>query len=117
VRSLCPACKQPADPPLHSLPPAAVEFIQQTPDATFHAAQGCDECKGTGYRGRTAIHEILVLDDAVRQAVAAGGDGPAIRNAALASGMKPMLVSGLEKAARGITSLREVLRVVPHAVA
>ena len=117
VRSLCPACKQPADPPLHSLPPAAVEFIQQTPDATFHAPQGCDECKGTGYRGRTAIHEILVLDDAVRQAVASGGDMAAIRNAALASGMKPMLVSGLEKAARGITSLREVLRVVPHAVA
>jgi len=114
VRVLCPECKEPATPDVHSIPPAAVAFIQQHPDVTFYAPKGCDACRGMGYRRRTAIHEILVPTDRVRQAVAAGGDRAAIHNAAVAAGVKPMLLSGLEKAARGITSIAEVCRVAPH---
>jgi len=114
VRCLCPTCRQEAAPPLHSVPPQAVEFISSHPDATWLAPKGCDECGGTGYRGRTAIHEILIPDDRVRQAVAASADLAALRNAALAAGMTPMLVSGLEKAAAGITSVQEVCRVAPY---
>jgi len=114
VRVLCPECKEEATPPLHSIPPAAVEFIEKRPGATFCAPKGCDACKGMGYRGRTAIHEILIPDDRVRQAVAASADVATLRNAALASGMRPMLLGALERAARGLTSIQEVLRVVPH---
>jgi len=117
VRVLCPKCKEEAKPALHSVPPAAAEFIQKLGDRPFYAPireKGCDACKGTGFRGRIAIHEILIPDDRVRQAVAAGSDVAAIRNAALAAGMRPMLQCGLEKAARGITTVQEVCRVVPY---
>ncbi|HUT35220.1 MAG TPA: ATPase, T2SS/T4P/T4SS family [Planctomycetota bacterium] len=113
VRVLCPKCKEPATPALHSVPPAAAEFIQAHPEATFCGPKGCDACHGVGYRGRTAIHEILVPDERVRQAVAASAELAALREAALAAGMKPMLINGMEKAAKGITSVVEVCRVVP----
>jgi len=114
VRKLCPECRRPAAPAPHCVPPEAVEFVRAHPEATFRAPKGCERCAGTGYRGRTGIYEILVPDDRVRQAVAASADVTSIRNAALAAGMKPMLTSGLEAAARGITSIREVCRVVPR---
>ena len=114
VRVLCPQCKKAAEPPLHSIPPEAVAFVQGLGQVDFYAPQGCEACKGTGYRGRTAIHEILVPDDHIRQAVAAGADRSGLRNAALAAGMEPMLINGMKKAARGITSIQEVCRVVPH---
>ena len=113
VRMLCPDCRKPSKPALHSLPPRAVEFVKSRGDATFYEPAGCGRCHGTGYRGRTAIHEILIMDDRIRQAVADSKDVSAIRDAAIASGMKTMLESGLEKAARGITSIAEVLRTVP----
>jgi len=114
VRVLCPKCKQEAKPALHSVPPSAAEFIQKLDDRPFYVPKGCDACKGMGYRGRIAIHEILIPDERVRQAVAAGADVAAIRDAALAAGMRPMLQCGLEKAARGITTIQEVCRVVPY---
>lgn len=113
VRILCGECKSKKQPALHSLPKEAVEFIEDSKRAAFHAPGGCDACKGTGYRGRTAIHEILIPDDRVKQAVAACADVAGIRSAALSAGMKPMLTGGLEKAAQGVTSIEEVLRVVP----
>ena len=113
VRVFCPECKGPATPSEHSMRPEAVEFISARPDAQFHAAAGCEHCRGTGYRGRTAIHEILVMDEAVRQVVARPCDAASLRQAAIRAGMTPMLHNGLEKAAQGVTSVEEVLRVVP----
>ena len=114
VRVLCPHCRRAAEPPLHSVPPAAAELIESLPDAGFCEPAGCDRCVGMGYRGRTGIYEILVPDDRVRTVVAASGDLDAIRNAALAAGMKPMLTDGIRAAARGVTSIQEICRVVPH---
>jgi type II secretory ATPase GspE/PulE/Tfp pilus assembly ATPase PilB-like protein len=114
VRKLCPECRQPAEVPLHSMPPEARELIQGIEAPTFYAPAGCDYCHGTGYRGRTGIFEVLVPSDRLRETVAASSDLAAIRNAALASGMKPMLLNGLRAAARGITSVQEVCRVAPH---
>ena len=114
VRKLCSECKQPIEPPEHSMPPEAVEFLSKRSDATFCRPVGCDECQSTGYRGRAAIHEILIMDDAIRKAVADTADISAVRRAAIEAGMKTMLRSGLEKATQGVTSIEEVLRVVPH---
>ena len=110
VRVLCDKCKRPAPPPVHSIPPRAQEFVRSHPDATFFEPVGCDACVG-GYHGRTAIYEVLQMDDKVRDAVHSAPDTANIRNAALASGMKPMVIDGLEKAEQGITSIREVCRV------
>jgi len=114
VRMLCPTCRKAADPPpAHLLPPEAAEVIAGLADATFCEPVGCEACGGTGYRGRTAIFEVLTMDDRIRQAVDVPVDVAAIQNAARAGGMRTMLADGLAKAARGVTSAREVLRVVP----
>jgi general secretion pathway protein E len=113
VRVLCPECKQPTEPADHSMPPEAVAFVSALSQATFFSPKGCEHCRGTGYRGRTAVHEILIMDDGMRQLVADGSDMSALRDAACQAGMKTLTQSGLEKAAQGITSIQEVLRVAP----
>jgi len=114
VRVLCAECKEPIEVPAHSLPPEAAEFLEAHPEATFYGPKGCDACLHTGYRGRTSIHEILMPDDGVRKALSDTGDEAAVHRAALAAGMRPLLIAGLEKAARGVTSVQEVLRVAPQ---
>lgn len=115
VRSLCPNCKQKAEPPLHSLPPEAVEAIRQTKGGTFYDASptGCEACRGNGYNKRLALHEILIMDDSMRKAIVGGADVASLRAAAIASGVKSLLIDGVEKASEGRTSIAEVLRVVP----
>ncbi len=101
--------------PLHTLLDSSVPGWRQTlPEATFYGPKGCERCTGTGFRGRTGIFEILVPDDRVRQAVLGPPGLDALRDAALAAGMTPMLVNGLRAAARGVTSVHEVCRVVPR---
>ena len=75
------------------------------------AGAGCNGCLGTGYRGRTAIHELLVIDDAVRALVMARADAAAIRRHAIAAGMTTLRDDGLAKARAGLTTEAEVLRV------
>ena len=116
VRQLCPECKRPAEPERHMMPPEAPELLNNMGKQTFYAAVGCEHCRGTGFRGRTAIHEIMVVNDEIRRKVA-DGDMAGVGTAARAAGMKALLQSGLEKAAQGITTVEEVLRlrVVPRA--
>ena len=114
IRRLCPECKQATEPALDGLPEGAAEFVRAATDVTFHGPVGCEACYQTGYRGRTGIHEVLVPDDGVRHAVAASADAAVIEKAAIAAGMRPMLLGGLAKAARGITSIQEVCRVAPR---
>jgi general secretion pathway protein E len=72
---------------------------------------GCAPCRTTGFRGRTGLHELLVVDDALRALVMARADASAVRRAALGAGMVPMRESGLAKARAGVTTEAEVLRV------
>jgi len=74
-------------------------------------ATGCARCLGTGYRGRTAIHELLVVDDAVRALVMARTDAATIRRHAVAAGMTTLRDDGLAKVGAGVTTEAEVLRV------
>jgi type II secretory ATPase GspE/PulE/Tfp pilus assembly ATPase PilB-like protein len=114
IRVLCEKCKQPAEPALHSMPTEAIQIVTSSPEARFFGPVGCEQCRQMGYRGRQAIYEILVMDDRLREVVAAKGSIAAVRDAAMASGMRTMLACGLVKAAQGVTSIEEVLRVVPH---
>ena len=110
VRKLCPECKRPSTASLSAAPPEAAEYARAEGEATFYEAVGCEACRGTGYRGRTAIHEILIMDDRLRDAVAAG-DLAAMRRAARDGGMLTLREDGVRKAAEGVTSLAEVVRV------
>jgi type II secretory ATPase GspE/PulE/Tfp pilus assembly ATPase PilB-like protein len=113
ARKLCDECKEKSDPDIGLLPREAADFVRKSEGATFYVPKGCDACSGTGYCRRIAIHEILTMDDRIRKAVLASADVGTLRAAALASGMKPMLIDGLERAAKGITSIEEILRITP----
>jgi len=110
VRLLCPQCKQPETPAPQvlaraGLPPEALD------GARVFRAQGCEHCLFTGYRGRTGIHELLTVTEEVQQVLSRTSEANEIRRAAVRSGMKPLLIDGLEKVRAGRTSLEEVLRV------
>jgi general secretion pathway protein E len=96
VRCLCTACREP---------------YEAADGATYYRSRGCDHCAGTGYRGRTAIAELLLFDDVFARLVVTRAGADALREAARAGGMVEMRSDGLAKAAAGITSLDEVLRV------
>ncbi len=108
VRRLCPACKRSAKANGSLLPDGVLERLGLD-HADFAEPVGCDACRGTGYRGRRAIHEILLPDEKVQQAVM-GGSLEAIRQAARENGMANLFEDGLRYAAAGITSLAEVAR-------
>lgn len=111
VRQLCPCCRESYE----VLPEMAQEL--QLPDlengepVKFYRAVGCEQCKGSGYKGRTAILEMLPMTDEIKALVLRHAEPRELRAAAKNSGMRSMYEDGLDKAMAGITSLEEVLRV------
>jgi general secretion pathway protein E len=108
VRCLCRACREPVAPPPRLLEQAGLGALASV---TFHRAVGCVACNFTGYRGRTAIAELLLLDDTVYPLILARRDAQALLEAAREKGLVDLRTDGLMKAAGGVTSLEEVLRV------
>jgi type II secretory ATPase GspE/PulE/Tfp pilus assembly ATPase PilB-like protein len=78
----------------------------------IYHGKGCKVCQGTGYCGRVGIFEVLLMDDDIRQSVIEQKDSSTIQELAVKKGMTTMLDDGLQKVARGITTIEEVLRVV-----
>jgi len=115
VRTLCPHCKKPADPPdEETWLTLTSPFRGETPQYV-HAPVGCLECRMTGYYGRIGIYEIMMLSPAVRRLIHAESDDSKIRAQAYKEGMKPLRVSGAMKIAIGITTADEVMKVAPLA--
>jgi general secretion pathway protein E len=77
----------------------------------YKPGPGCTQCKRTGYRGRTGIHELLVVDDEVRSLVMKSADAATIRRAVTAKGMNTLREDGADKVVEGITTIEEILRV------
>ncbi|MBL9126738.1 MAG: type II/IV secretion system protein [Verrucomicrobiales bacterium] len=111
VRRLCPRCREPAPEDLGLLV-ALSGGTEPTADARTFRARGCGYCRGIGYSGRTGIHELLVVDEALRSAIASSAPSARLMEIAKAGGFRTMLEDGLGKASRGITSLEEVVRSV-----
>jgi general secretion pathway protein E len=114
VRRLCPDCATPApaNTPLMDRLQAAFSGHTNPPMAPcVHIPVGCPVCRQTGFRGRTSIAEILVVDDAVRARIKAGTTDREIEAAGLGNGMETLYQNGLRKVFGGETSLEEVLRV------
>lgn len=78
---------------------------------TFYSGEGCDRCGGTGYSGRIGLHEVMLIDGPIREAILRKTSASELRDIALAQGMKPLLVDGFYKAAVGLTTIEEVLRM------
>jgi type IV pilus assembly protein PilB len=110
VRVICEACKKAV-----KYPPGLLEASGLDPnvwgEASFYDGQGCFECSGTGFRGRTAIHELLDLSDHIREMILAKRPTSEIRKAAGEEGMRFLRQSALDKVREGITTLREINKV------
>ncbi|WP_374403982.1 GspE/PulE family protein [Niveibacterium sp.] len=117
ARTLCPHCKQPAPPQDDeaALWDALVAPFRANRPAQIHRPVGCLECRMTGYSGRIGLYEILLMNPTLRALVTRDADIAALRTQAYRDGMKPLRVSGAMKVASGITTLDEVLKVVPPA--
>jgi general secretion pathway protein E len=111
VRCLCNSCRAPIAAPPDVLADRLAHYGLRFDECTFYRPSSCDVCNGTGFRGRVVISELLVMSDAVRQAVLSRTDGAALQRAAIEAGMEPMALDGLRKAAAGTTTVEEVERV------
>jgi type IV pilus assembly protein PilB len=111
VRRPCPSCTVPQEPSAQAIEMAG--GLSRLPaDAKWVAGRGCAECKQSGYKGRLAIHELLVVNEEVRELISRRASEHAIRKAARDAGMRTLLEDGILKAAQGLTTLEAVVRVV-----
>jgi type II secretory ATPase GspE/PulE/Tfp pilus assembly ATPase PilB-like protein len=110
VRMICDSCRtqvhyEPAVLEASGLDPA------QWSQVPFYEGQGCIECAGTGFRGRTAIHELLDLSDRIREMILLKKPTSEIRRAAREEGMRFLRESALDKVRSGVTTLKEINKV------
>jgi len=110
VRVICTHCKKPYHPTPTELEELGVREAD-LPDGVLWKGVGCNACMRTGYKGRTGIYELFVVNDAVREAILGRGDTATVRRAALATGMLTLRGDGSRKVVRGITTVEEVIRV------
>ncbi|MCE0484275.1 MAG: Flp pilus assembly complex ATPase component TadA [Methylacidiphilales bacterium] len=108
VRVLCPHCKAPAS---HKQP-----YLEQIGFPMAHAdrilqAKGCEECRQTGYQGRAALFEIVMVTPALQEMISRGAAGEALRAKALQEGMVPLRQDGWNRVIAGTTTVEEVVRV------
>ena len=109
VRRLCPDCKQPHTIKDIEAKELGINF-QLPPGTTFtHSENGCSTCQNTGYKGRMGIHELLRMDDKVRNLIMNKADSATIR--ANSGSLRSLRADGARKIVSGLTSVEEVLRV------
>ena len=115
VRTLCPHCKEPGEPPDDATWAAITAPWKAEKPAQTMAARGCLECRMTGYLGRIGLYEIMLMTPALRRLMTQEADDRALREQAFRDGMKPLRVSGAMKVAAGLTTADEVIKVAPVA--
>src|SRR5450432_307472 len=110
VRLICESCRTQMEYPAEMLEASGLDPVQWGP-VPFYEGQGCIECGGTGYRGRTAIHELLDLSDRIREMILQKKTASEIRRAAREEGMRFLRESALDKVRLGMTTLKEINKV------
>jgi type IV pilus assembly protein PilB len=114
VRKICEMCK--TEKVLTAAERKSLSEV--VPEAQLEKAKvcffgkGCEECNGTGFRGRVGIHEVLVPDAAMREAVLHKAPASELKRLAIAGGMVPMIEDGFAKVQAGLTTIEEVLRML-----
>ena len=110
VRVICPHCKKEVRPD-----PKLLRAMNLKPDEAvkirFYAGEGCEQCRGTGFKGRTAIFEYLPTDDDIRREIIASSGADKIKKVAMKKGHRTLREDGWHKVRDGITTISEVLRV------
>src|SRR6059058_332151 len=114
VRVLCKDCRVPYFPTPEELKEIGLtsEQVRGASGGMLYKPAGCDSCNGTGYRGRSGIYEMMMIDDEIRQLILKNVDSGTIKKAAVTSkGMRTLMDDGALKVLKGVTSIAEVLSV------
>ena len=113
VRLICPECKEAYDPS-----PTLVKKLNLKVKGTlkFYQGKGCASCKGTGYRGRSGIYELMMIDDELREMILQGVSTVLLRDKAVEKGMRLLREDGLDKVLAGLTTWEEVSRATEDKV-
>ncbi|MBY0280348.1 type IV-A pilus assembly ATPase PilB [Candidatus Binatia bacterium] len=110
ARVVCPKCREPHEVPARTMAELGVpEALAKA--ITAYRGPGCQHCGGTGFRGRTALYEMMAMTDPLRELILSGASAIELKRQAIADGMKTLRQSGIEKVADGVTSIEEVMRV------
>lgn len=112
VRTLCPHCKSPVSVDAEAWQ-QLINPWQTEPPASMYQAVGCEQCRGTGYKGRIGLYEILPLSHEMKRLVGDGATLGQIKQQAYKEGLLPLRLAGAKKVELGLTTLEEVMRVVP----
>lgn len=116
VRCLCPKCAEDVEITGRDLEMNGLPVPDQLRDGSrsivIKQAAGCDHCKGTGYKGRTGVHELVAFNDEIRNQVLEKAPSHIIRECAIKSGMATLQMDATEKILKGVTSIDEVVRVI-----
>jgi type IV pilus assembly protein PilB len=111
ARKICEHCKKP-----YATTPELLKSLGiATAAVTFYRGEGCPACKNSGYQGRVGLYELIEMNEALRGLIVAKAPSSAIKAAAAQSGFRTLRQEGLIKAAAGITTVEEVLRVTQEA--
>ena len=111
VRLLCPTCKRAYTPTDEELTESGMRREDLVADQVFFRSVGCDACNHTGYRGRTAIHELLDMSDTIREMIIERRPGSEIRRQAEKEGLSSLRESAVKKVFQGMSTLHEINRV------
>lgn len=108
VRTICPRCRRPYTPDREEVKILGVSDAERA----FYRGAGCASCRQTGYLGRTALYEILMMTPSIRQLIISGASEDALRAEAIREGMKTLKMQGLEAVQKGRTTVEELMRVI-----
>jgi len=110
VRTICPKCRRPYTPNDYELTEAGIT-PEQAAGASFMKGKGCAVCNKTGYRGRMAIFELLMMSPRIREMTFSQASDVDVRKVARQEGMTILYEDGIRKVLRGVTTIEEVMRV------
>lgn len=112
VRTVCPYCKVHYNPPQKALTDFGIT-AEQAQNADFQRGKGCTQCNNTGYRGRTGVFEVLIIDEMVQDMIVGQRPSPEITRAAVSAGkLKTLQTDAAQKVIKGITTLEEAASAV-----
>ena len=111
VRRVCPACRTERAPSREIIEKAGGPS-RMPADGRWAVGTGCERCGKSGFKGRLALHEVLPMTEEIRDLITSRAPEHVVRKAATRAGMRTLLEDGIDKAAQGLTTLEEVLRIV-----
>jgi len=111
VRVICPKCKVPVKSPEEIISRIKSDIKVDPAKIEIFEGKGCEECRFTGYRGRTGIYEVMSVSEPIREMIVARASSQQIKQKAISEGMRTLRQDGLQKVIQGVTTYTEVVRV------